>query len=138
MSRETVRAALTAAVEAAKASFSPGYALVIEYDNRVLVDTKTQKDPFLVVRVVFEDGEQADLAPKPIQRLYGRLELAAAVPEGAGAKLANQLVDHFSAALQMKQFGPVRLRMASPAKDFPHLNSRYYPTHLPFWADIPT
>ena len=46
MSLELIRTDLVTAIEARRATFSGGYTLVIEYDNVLLVDTRTQTNPF--------------------------------------------------------------------------------------------
>ena len=131
---EQHRQSIVTAVEAAKASFT-GYPLVIEYDNRIIVDTATQLDPFLVVNIRFLDGAQADLSANPIHRKVGQIHLQAATKEGAGSAKALVLLEHFYRALQRSQFGGVRTRMASFAREQALKGWVYYPALVPFWAD---
>lgn len=131
---EQHRQSIVTAVEAAKVSFTD-YPLVIEYDNRIIVDTATQLDPFLVVNIRFLDGAQADLSTNPIHRKIGQIHLQAAVKEGSGTAKAYTLIEHFYQALQQSQFGGVRTRMASFAREQPFKGWVYYPALVPFWTD---
>ena len=135
MSLESARQAIVAAVEAAKIG-CPGGVPIIEYDNRIIVDTQTATAPFLSVEVHFMSGEQADLSAAPRHRFYGQLHLKAAVKEGAGT--ANQLtmLTHFYPKLQRKQFGIVRTQASTVAPVIPHRGWRYYPCIIPFWFDV--
>lgn len=136
MSLETIRVALTTAIEALRPSFSGGYTLVVEYDNVLLVDTKTQVNPFLCVEIKFLDGEPTDLSSS-MQRVYGMLVLSAVVPEGSGSSKAYKLLDHFAVGLQNKTFGSVRTKVSSPSAQKPHLGWLYFTVGVPFWTDQP-
>lgn len=135
MSLEAIRIAIATAVEGARSSFT-AHPLVVEYDNMIIVDTKTQTNPFLIVQTKLMDGEQADISNSPIHRIYGQIHLAAAVPEGSGRAKANALLDHFYPKLQRTQFGVVRTKMAVPVKDTTHDGWVYYPVLIPFWSDL--
>lgn len=138
MSLEVIRVDVVTRIEQLKATFSGGYTLLIEYDNRIVVDTKTQKDPFLCVKVKFLDAEQANLSSNPTHRFYGQIHLAAAVPEGSGVSKANLLLAHFYKGMQHSAFGSVRTLMAMPAPPRPHLGWEYYAMAVPFWSDQPS
>ena len=86
MSRESVRQALVAMVEARKALWTD-YSLIIEYDNRILVDTQTQHNPFLCVNLTYFDGEQIDLGSQN-HRDHGLLVISAAARENEGTAKA--------------------------------------------------
>jgi len=135
MSLEVIRQSLVTAVEAAKVGFSGGYTLLIEYDNRVAIDTQTQQNPYLMVSVKVIDGDQIDLHTNPTQRFTGQMYVTACVKEGTGTAKATQLLDHFYPRLQLKAFGPVRTRMAVPTRPVPNLGWMLYPVIVPFWMD---
>lgn len=135
MSLESVRVAINTAIESAKVGFSPGYTLVIEYDNRDVVDLQTQTNPFLSVEIKLIDGEQASLGTNAVHRLHGQLYLIACVKEGNGMKAANTLLDWFYPKLHAKSFGTVHTRMATLAAPTTHLGWVYYPIIIPFWSD---
>ncbi len=136
MSRESVRQALVAMVEARKALWTD-YSLIIEYDNRLLVDTQTQHNPFLCVNLTYFDGEQIDLGSQN-HRDHGLLVISAAVRENEGTAKANALLDHFVPALHQKSVGTLRLWGSRPHKERPHLGWVYYPVAIPFEADTLT
>lgn len=134
MAQEDIRQALVTAVEAAKVG-APTAGLIIEYDNRIIVDTQTQVDPYLIVQVVLMDGKQADLAEHAIHRFYGQLLLGAAVKEGAGASDALKLLDHFVPQLQRKTFTGVHTQTAKPTPSKKNLGWTLFSTIIPFWYD---
>lgn len=135
MSLDQIRSALFSAVESAKVGFNGGYTLLIEYDNRIVVDTTKQTDPFLTVELDFSDSEQADLSNNPVQRYSGMLTLNAAVPLGSGRAQALKLLDWFYPQLQRKAFGVVRTEMARVRVERRHNNWVYYPVYVPFRSD---
>jgi hypothetical protein len=128
------RQSIVTAIEAAKLTFTD-YPLVIEYDNRMLVDTATQVNPFLCVDIKFLDGRQADLSSSPIHRKIGQIHLQAVVKEGSGTAKALQLMEHFYQPLQRGQFGGVRTHMATFAKEMVFKGWVYYPAIVPFWTN---
>lgn len=134
MSLDSIRQSVATAVGSALTGFTD-YSVVVEYDNRIVVDTQTQIVPFLTVETKLLDGFQADLSDKPIHRLLGQIHLAVAAPEGAGRAQANKLLDHLYPKLQRKKLGVIHTRMAVPAPERPHLGWVYYPVLIPFWSD---
>ena len=138
MTTASITEAIVSAIEAKKASWST-YPLVIEYDNRIIVDLKTQTNPFLDARVIFMDGEQVNLGVNPRTRFFGQLHLSAVVREGSGWKQARDLLDFFIPALAVQTLGgTVRMAGSRPAKQHPHLGWVYYPVLFPFEADTTT
>ena len=135
MSIELIRTDVVTKLESVRSGFSDGYTLVIEYDNRIIVDTKTHTDPFLCVEVKLLTADQVDLSLTPTHRFWGQIGLSAAVPEGSGSSKANKLLDYFYKQLHRKAFGSVRTLMASPAPKRPHLGWEYYTMVVPFWSD---
>lgn len=131
---ESAREAVATAVEAAKAG-APVADLVIEYDNRTLVDTATATKPFLRVELVFGPGYQADISATPLHRFTGNIVLSAAVKEGQGSAEALKLLAHFYLALQSKQFGAVRTKKCSPGGSQPFKGWVYHRVFVPFWFD---
>ena len=131
---ESARAAIATAVDTASAG-SPTPNLVIEYDNRMLVDTATASAPFLRVEVAYAAGYQADLSATPIHRFSGNIVLSAVVKEGQGSSDALKLLAHFYLALQAQQFGPVRTRKCSPGGSQAFKGWVYHRVFIPFWFD---
>jgi hypothetical protein len=111
MSLELYRQQLVTEIELHKASFTD-YSVVVEYDNRTIVDTQLQKNSFLSAEIMYIDGYQADLSNKPVHRIIGMLVLTAKTREGAGTAEGYKLLEHFYTRLQWKVVGKVRLDMA--------------------------
>ena len=135
MTLELARQAIVTAVEAAKAG-CPGGVPIIEYDNRILVDTQTASVPFLCVEIHFIAGEQADLNAAPRHRFYGQIHLKAAAKEGDGVAKQLAMLTHFYTQLQRKQFGTVRTKSSTMAPKMTHKGWLYYPCLIPFWLDL--
>ena len=134
MSLDSIRTSVATAVSQAVATFTD-FNLVVEYDNRIIVDTQTQTLPFLTVETKLLDGFQVDLTDRPIHRILGQIHLAVAVPEGTGRVQANKVLDHLYPKLQRKKLGVINTRMAVPAPERPHNGWIYYPVLIPFWSD---
>lgn len=134
MSLEAIRQSVATAVSAAVATFTD-YPLVVEYDNRIIVDTATQTNPFLTVETKMFDGFQANMSDAPLHRLLGQIHLAVAVPEGTGRALANKVLDHLYPKLQRKKLGVIHTTMAIPSPEKPHNGWIYYPVLIPFRSD---
>lgn len=133
--REGFRAAVVAAVETLKTSWVD-YTLLVEYDNRIVVDTQTQVNPFLCVHIVYTGGEQASLGQTQTHhRVYGSVIVSAAVKLGSGTKQANDLLEHFIPSLHLTSIGGARMWGASPEKDKEHRGWIYYPVVIPFDFD---
>lgn len=126
--------AIVGTIETRRAAWT-AYTLAVEYDNRILVDLKTQTNPFLDARVIFMDGEQVDLGVSPRSRMFGQLHLSAVVREGAGWKQPRELLDFFVPSLSLITLNGVRMQGARPSKQHPHLGWVYYPVLIPFEAD---
>lgn len=135
MGLESARQSIVTAIEAAKTG-NPVTGLIIEYDNRIIVDTQTQTNPYLAVMIMWMRGEQADLSATPLHRMYGQIHLAAVVKEGSGSAAANGLLDWFYPRLQRKSLGAVRTLMADLAPVKPFQGWQYFPVLIPFWYDI--
>jgi hypothetical protein len=131
---EQARIDIVTAIEAAKAG-APVSPLLIEYDNRIVVDTQTQVKPYLAVHIKFMDGRQADLAAKPIHRMSGQIHVAAVAKIGSGSAEALKLLDYIYPQLHQRSMGVVRCHMSKLAPMSPHLGWNYYPVLIPFWFD---
>lgn len=134
MALENIRQSIVAAIELAKIG-CPGGVPVIEYDNRIVVDTQTQSLSFLCVQIKFLAGEQADISANPIHRLWGQIHLSAAVKEGEGMAKGLIMINHFYPQLHKKQLGSVRTSMTTFVPPKPHIGWVYYPALIPFWSD---
>ena len=133
--RELVRTALVAKVETLRSSFT-SYSLKVEYANGEKVNTALQTTPYLRVWIVYQDGDQINLASAPDYRLIGTIVVEARVKEGNGTKAANELLNHFYPAIHMKDTIPPLRTLAArfsskPASDGWAAEAAI----IPFWAD---
>ncbi len=134
MSREAIRYAVADKVSQLIAA-SPYPSLVVEFDNQLIVDTNTQQEPFMCVRVKLIDGDQIDLSNTPTHRFRGNIELAVAVPKGHGSSKALKLLDYYYPRIHKSSFGGVRTYMATTVSDTEHLGWVYFGVAVPFLYD---
>lgn len=133
--REDVRVALTTKINALKATWA-AYTLIVEYDNRTLVNLATQQNPYLKVSIVYMDGFQVDMAASPTHRVLGTIIVEAFTKEGGGSKMANDLLQHFYPNLQMSDAMPPIRTYAAQFKTG-RLFDGWQPEAviIPFWYD---
>lgn len=84
------------------------YPLVIETDNRKIVDQATQEKPYLQVEIDFMGGGQADLGARPTVRQDGQIEIHIVDKAGNGTAEIDALVDFIVPYFDMKNLGIVR------------------------------
>lgn len=113
MSQSVARQDIAAAIEAARAAWTP-YNLVVEQENRDIIDQVTQVNPYVGVDVVFYDGQQMDLGPDPLQGVYGHIFLAVCTQEGKGTSGVTPVMDYMSKALSRKTFSLVKTMVPKP------------------------
>ena len=134
-SREDVRQAIVTAIEARKASWADN-TLIVEYDNRELVNRDTHVNPFLCVELLYIDGYQASLFPDPVHRILGTIILTAKVKQGSGSKAANDLLDHFYTAIHLTDtITPIRTHAAKLVRAKSEAGWVGESAVIPFWYD---
>jgi len=133
MSTNQARQDIVTAVEAARLSY--GKPLVIQYDNRAIIDPVNQSYPWLAVKFEVLDSHQGDLAAQPIHRHIGFVKLEAHIKQGLGTASSLELLEHFSTRLQKRKFGIVRTLLAdarpSVERDPWYVSVR----NVPIWFD---
>lgn len=137
MSFEVVRAATHKALQDLVPTFTGGYSVKIEFDNREVVNTKAQQDPYLIVKMMFIDGSQRDLCDNPAHRLDGQVQLWASVPKGSGSSAAWKLLEHFYKGIHRRKISPCLFFMASPLNQRVEDGRMLYGVAIPFIADVP-
>ena len=113
MSQSVARQDIAAAIEAARAAWT-AYPLVVEQENRDVIDQVTQVNPYVGVDVVFYDGQQMDLGPDPLQGIYGQIYLAVCTQEGKGTSGVTPLMDYMNKALSRRTFSLVKTAVPKP------------------------
>ena len=136
MSREAARIDINTAISVAAAAWG-AYTVLVDYENRDLVDYASQTNPHLAVDIVYYDGKQMDLGAAPTIGRYGQIMLAVCVQEGQGTSRANQLMDHFESALQLKNWSLVRTHAAKPQRSVNRKGWFCLVTLVDFWYHEP-
>lgn len=137
MSLVAAEQAIRTIIEKAKADWATAgnYALQIEYDNRETVDLTTLTDPYLMVDIMWQDGQQMDLGVRPLVTDYGHIVLAAGVKEGGGSLALVELLEFLRPYLQLRDdLGPVRTQTAAVQKPVYRGGFYYIPMLVPFWT----
>ncbi len=114
--RESARVDVANAIAALIAAHT-SYPLVVEIDNREVVDQAQQTVPYLKVQIKWLGGDQKDLADKPFVGQYGQILLAACVKLGSGSKAANDLLDFAVPFFELKSWPTIITRVFEPMKD---------------------
>lgn len=134
MTREGVRAGFTQAIEALRLAYPTP--LNVEYPNQVELDPAAQTDPFMKVRIVYNDSYQASLGPRKHLRAVGMLLLECWVNPGKGTKLANDMVQHFYPSLHMSDsIAGVRTLAVKFLPNQTRAGWDVQPIGIPFWFD---
>lgn len=135
MSREQVRIAVATAVTAMQAAWklAKGVDLVVEMDNRKMVDQATQEDPYVQVEIRFLSAEQADMADNPFIRTDGQILLSVVAKENSGTTKANELIDFVRPYFELKKIGPVQCKAVEDYPGKPKLGWYYSPSIVNFW-----
>lgn len=113
MSQTQARREIATAIEAARLAWTD-YPLVVEQENRDVINYATQVKPFVSVDVVFYDGKQMDLGPEPLQGVYGQVYIAVCTQEGKGTSEVTPVIDHMSKALSRQSFPLVKMGVPQP------------------------
>lgn len=103
------------------------YPLVVEYDNRLVVDQVAQETPYLQLQMKYLSGMQMDMAAKPIVGQFGQLLLAVVVKAGTGTKAANDLMDFVVPYFELQKLTLLQLKEFQPTAAIT-LNGWYYVT----------
>lgn len=136
MSLEAAVKGIRTAIEAAKTAWDavPGnYVLQIEHDNRTTVDLAALTTPYLMVDILWQDGQQMDLSTRPMTTDYGHIALAAGVKEGGGTLELIRLLDFVRPYLQLRDDIGVRTEVASLQKQVYQNGYCYQPMLILFW-----
>jgi hypothetical protein len=137
MSRTAARVDIVTAVQAAATSFA-AFPVVVDYDNKNMVDYAAQVKPYLAVDIVYYDGQQMDLGINPLVGAYGQIALAVCVQEGKGVLPSELLMDHFVSNLQLKQWSLVKTHAAKPQPSVVRKGWYCTVTLINFWYHEPS
>lgn len=104
------------------------YPLVVELDNRSVVDQGQQTKPYLKVRIVpMRGGGQSDLADRPFVEQRGQILLYACAREGSGAGEADALLDFITDYFDMAVLGTLHCTAVEATE----------PKNVKGWREVP-
>lgn len=140
MSTALIRATFSAEIERARLAWNAvngNPVLEVDFENQSVIDLAGKVDPYLMMDVVFRDGEQLDMGDRPLQRLDGQVMLAVGVKEGLGTLAASRVLDFVYPYLQLRstlangvQTAQVRPGAPKRANGFYYITAMIY-----FWRD---
>lgn len=113
MSQTQARQEIAAVVEAARVAWT-AYPLIVEQENRDVVNLATQVNPYVGVDVIFYEGRQMDLGPDPLQGVYGQILIGVFTQEGKGTSQVSPLSDYMGKALSRKTLPLVKTLVPQP------------------------
>lgn len=106
MSQVQVATDITAVITQIIADHSE-YPLVVEQQNKTVVDQAGQDNPYLRVEIRFLSADQLDLADRPRVEKWGQIHLIAVTKPGSGTSRAKALLDFVATRFELKRVGIV-------------------------------
>jgi Bacteriophage related domain of unknown function len=109
------------------------YPLIVETDNRTLVNQATQTNPYLQVAIRNISAEQINLAYKPLVEHIGQIVISAVVKDGTGQAEANALLDFVTPYFDLKTLTYIRCHAFEPYPAKLASGWWYCPAIVNFW-----
>lgn len=135
VSRNDVRVKAVSRLQARAATFAK-FPIVIEYDNRKLVDLTTQTKPYVKFSMVYQDGEQASLGKGVTRRVMGTMVIAVLSREGSGVEDGDAVLDHLWRHMsQTDEMLPLRTYAARFSSSPSMLGWVSQAALVPFWYE---
>ena len=132
---DNFRSAAYTAVEAAKSTFTD-FTVLVEYENRRIINYDTVKDPIIDVEIKFMDSSQRDLHITRTQRVIGFLILTVKIKEGAGTSTALRLLEHMYRPLHNRKLGTANMEVAKLVPGKTVKGWWCQSIMVPFWLDM--
>lgn len=109
------------------------YTLVVEPENRRVVDQATQVNPYLMVWIDFLSAQQADMADNPLVRYTGQIVIHVVAKCDSGTKPAAALRDFIRPYLSMQNLGTLHLDVAEIYRAKEIKGWEHFPLLVNFW-----
>lgn len=90
------------------------YPLVVETDNRDVVDQAFQVNPYLAISIKPLRGEQAEIGVAPLSKMEGQIQISAVVKDGSGTADAEDLLDFVLPYFHLQNLATVQCQAAFP------------------------
>lgn len=108
------------------------------YENRS-VDMDRVDDRFIRFCVYVDDTQQANIAPNPFHRYYGRVEMQVFTKIGLGTNVTLALMDELTGIFKCKVVGgKVHTQVPTPSRVEEHDGWYCHTFVVPFFADSNT
>lgn len=117
------------------ALLAEGITLDVQYENRNLIDTGSQVEPYLIFEIELTGKQQVSIGRPYHTRYFGEMSVGVCCKENEGTSFQDQVADKLVKHLELKDINGVRLKVADvrPAK----LMKGWYclPIVTKFWFD---
>ncbi len=128
----TARSDIMTVMDAIVAAWTD-YPLLVEAEDRDVVDQSSQTNPYVTVEIRNLSAIQKDLADRPLVEQRGQILITVMTREGTGTVVPNKLIDFITPYFDMKAFSLVRTH---PVEIYPAkyaLGWRLAPMLINFW-----
>lgn len=109
-----------------------GQVFDVEYENHVQINPDSQQRPYVMLDILYLDGEQKDLSNKPLVATLGQLVLAIGVKENTGTLFAETLRDFLVPYFELKNWPEGVVHVAEPQKAALRKGWVYFPVLFNF------
>lgn len=89
----------------------------VEYENHTQINPASQTRPFVLLDIVYLDGDQKDLSDKPLIGTMGQIYITVAVQQFTGTRFAEELRDFLAPYFELKNWAEGVTAVAEPQKD---------------------
>lgn len=134
MSEVTARAEIMNVIAQIVEDFT-AYPLVVEPDNRKVVDQGTQTKPYLAVMIDFLTERQMDLSNRPRVQAQGQIVICVVVKENSGTAAGATLRDFIEPYFSLKNLGTVNCHATEKQRTKVIAGWEYMPILINFWQN---
>lgn len=91
-----------------------GINLEVQYENRNLIDTGSQTEPYLIFEIETVRKKQVSIGRPYHTRYFGEMSVGICCKENEGTSLQDEIADKLIRYLELKDVNGVRLEVADP------------------------
>lgn len=132
MNETLARAAIMTVIQQAVDDWDD-FPLLVETENRRIIDQATQVNPYLRVWIDFLGAQQAELGLNPLVRQTGQIMVQVVVKCDSGTRLPATLRDFLRPYLSLKNLGGLQTSVAEIYKSKEIKGWEHYPLLINFW-----
>lgn len=112
-----------------------GINLAVQYENRNLIDTGSQVEPYLIFEIEITGKKQVSIGKPYHTRYYGEMSVGICCKENEGTSFQDQVADKLVKHLELKDINGVRLKVADVRPPRPIKGWYCLPVVTKFWFD---